>query len=246
MKAKIILLSTLFLLFSYQPSKAQAIEIIDAIAGTLLPKISESVKGIIDHSAKRREKDEAKQEVDEKIKEVQKTLIGKLDNEITNLEIIRKIYSNSRRMNSDAGGLSLLTDKTLLSHIIATDVIETKRVIAIQYKIYWEQILSRHTEIKNLDASSLDPNLHATLQSEIEAIDDAIRKIKTINGFKNGTLTFSQDLKLKDANDRITAMDVSTPYIDDIKSSVEKIALIIDTRLNTYVKSFKKLKEEFQ
>ena len=227
-------------------TQAQILDVIDKIAGVLIPSISTSVKQIIDEKGRNNQKESAKADVDTKIKEAQRLLVNDLNKEITNIALVRKVFSITRKMNTSIGGLELLTDRNFITHIVETDAIETKRRIAISYSLYYKDIQSLFADLKAIDVNSLDPNLLTTLTQEKESIEKAINKINGINGFSGGELTFEDNITIPQAKNKIRAIDLSSEYVEDIKDSVEKIALLIDTRLKSYELAFTELKVKFQ
>lgn len=244
MKKLIVLL---FFLFSTVASNAQVLDVIDKVASVLFPAVSASVKDIINNtSLKEKKKQEANEEVDKAIKNAQKSLVGDINKEINNLATIRKLFTICRQMNTSIGGLDLVTDKNFISHIMTTDAIETKRIVAIQFSLFYSDIQGKQADLKSLDLNSLDPNLLASLVKEQENIQKAIMKINGINGFTGGAISFEENITITQANNKIKAIDLSVEYIEDIKDSIEQMALIIDTRIKSYEMAFSQMKQKFE
>lgn len=243
---KITLLIIILISCSLQ-SKAQTIEIIDAIAGTLIPGITKGVKEVIENGAgSKKKKENAKNEVEKKVVAAQKDLIEGLEAEINNITTARKLYSESRKANSAIGALKAVTNPLLIQHAKSTDALETKRQLALLYSQEWEVLNLTVKEIKSIDIASLDANLQQTLTEEKDKITEALNRVNTINSFNSGKLSWSGELSIQTANERISAIQLSSEHISSLKSAIENIARVVDTRLQTYKLSFEKLKSDIE
>ncbi|MEM6737594.1 MAG: hypothetical protein AAF620_16145 [Bacteroidota bacterium] len=243
---KIFIVASIVLLGSIQ-ANSQTIEIIDAIAGTLIPGITKGVKEVIDNGAgNNKKKEEAKKEVEKKIVAAQKELLTGLESEINNINTARTLYSESRKANSAIGALKAVTNPLLIQHAKTTDAIETKRQIALLYSQEWDVLNLTIKKIEAIGIASLDANLQQTLTEEKDKITEALNRVNTINSFNSGKLSWTGDISLDQANERITAIELSSEHISSLKSAIENIARVVDTRLQTYKLSFEKLKSDIE
>lgn len=240
---KKVVLFLVSIVFFSNLCNAQVVEVFELITSKLFPAITSGIKEVIDHRVKNdKQKETAKKEIDDKIKQAQQTIVQSIDLEIENINIIRSLFSESRRANSSAGSLKVLTNKNLLVFLRSTDNIESKKQIILLFIQEWNSLNSYLSNIKSINISSFDSNLQYTLTGEKEKIQDALQRINTINGFVNGALTLNGVISMDEANNRVIAIDNAVEHINKIQDAVENISRLIDSRFASYKLSFEKLK----
>ena len=237
MKEVVFLFLVLCIPFSAQ---SQAIEVIDAIAGTLLPKVTESVKSIVGENVRQKKQEEVNQEVEVAVRNSKKVLIDDLAKEIASIENISSIHSITRRMTIQVGVLDVLSDRNLLASL--EDASGVKKQYALQFVENLNDILEDRSKLESVRVTTLNPLLRSDLKEAKEDLDDALGRLKTNLNFTGRSLSFSTD----NVDNYISAIDRSAQPIDELRESVEDISRLIESYLESYTGSFNKLKTSIE
>lgn len=213
---------------------------IDAIGSKLLPKITESVKEIVSSNVPNGQQDRVNDQVTNAVSDAKKQLITALQTEIENISNINDLHSITRRMAISVGALKVLADRGLVGSL--SDASSIKKQISMLFVENLNDILEDRTKIDQVKINSISAELRNNLKTATNRIDDALGRLKTTLSFAGGPYTFDTEK----VNNFIQAIERSAPQISDIVTEVDSTSRLIESYLEAYLLSFKKLKEEIE
>ncbi len=250
MRTKLTVVAMLICTLNFSHAQINPIEIIDKIAGTLLPKIVEGVKEI--GSSKRRDKDEAakkmeeqyKKELDKTIKQAKNELTGQFGKDIEYLEAINQVQLRIERVGNDVGRLSIFKDVHFIDVLRNKNAVTVKNEIVRKFQNAFEQVYGNKESLVSLRETISSKNIPSSGKAAVY-IGSIISKLEEINASYNDCpkLNNSKITKKDDTNACLDAIKSIAFDIAILETQVENLNTEIAAMLRAYIVRFEGIKD---
>ena len=248
MKKKLIIIVVFLCTFSYTSAQINPVEVIDKIAGTLLPKIVEGVKEI--GNSRRKDKDEAakkmqeeyKKELEKTIKKAKNDLTQQLGRDIEYLESINQVQLRIERVGNDVGRLSIFKDVHFIDVLREKNAVTVKNEIVRKFQNAFEQVYGNKASLISLRESISSKNIPSSGKAAVY-IGSIISKLEEINASYNDCpkLNNSKNIKKEDTNACLDAIKSVAFDIATLETQVENLNTEIAAMLRAYIVQFKSI-----
>ncbi|WP_162417767.1 hypothetical protein [Cyclobacterium roseum] len=245
---KVFILLILAILPSFS-SKAQvdAIKIIDAVAGTLLPTVVEGVNSI--KEARNNRKDEKAEELEKQFinaqqqaaKEARETVIEQIGKDIELLGIINQLQIKVERVNIDVGAMSIFKDVAFIDILISQDEAVVKNQIVRKFFNSLEKINLNRNDLGALRDQIKTTDLYAAgiASGTINQIVTKLDGIQaSVNDCQEPTTTSIDSQALNECLEVIKSVSTEIGALETI---VGTLNTQVSTMLNAYINRYKEI-----
>lgn len=243
-----------FLVFAIALSystKAQVdpIKVIDAVAGTLLPKVVEGVKSIKD--ARNRDKDEKASELKEEFEKAQKEavadarkkVISQIGKDIELLSVINQLQIKVERINNDVGALSIYKDVAFVDILKGQEAAVVKNQIIRKFFNSLEQIFKNRSDLGALrdQINTSDVNAAGKAAGLINQIVSKLDDIETsVNDCKKPSTGTTDSKSLNECLDVIKSVSTEIASLETIVGTLNSE---VSAMLKAYIKGYQTIKD---
>lgn len=252
MKNSISVIALFFILLNYSPAQINPLEIIDKVAGTLLPEVVKGVKEITE-AKKKNKNDEAKEleenfkkKQEEAIKAAKKSIIVQIGKDIEYLKAINSIQSKIQRISTDVGRLSMFKDINFIDKLRQQEAVTVKNEIVRKFQNALEQVNENKSTLASLrdNMNSSSAPAAARAATYIETI---ISKLEEINSSYNdcSKLIIGGD-DSKKINGCLDAIKSVSTDISELESRVANLNTEASAMLSVYLKEFETIKKSIE
>lgn len=248
MKIFLLIIIGSFLPYSVK-AQVDAIKVIDAIAGTLLPTVVEGVKSIQD--ARNNKKDEKARELKEEFVEAQekaaedarKEIISQIGKDIELLSVINQLHRKVERINNDVGSISIFKDVAFIDILIGQEAAIVKNQIIRKFFNSLEKInLNRddlgalRDQIKTSDliAAGIAVGTINQIVSKLDAIETSVNDCQS----PSTTITDSNTL-----NECLQVIKSVSTDIGALETMVGTLNSQVSAMLEAYINGYKDIKD---
>lgn len=237
---KIILIICVFCI--HNSSFAQ-FEIIDKIAGTLLPKVFEGIKSIKDASRSNKDKEITK--LDEALKAHLKIIVNSIEDQQKNLDGINSLFENTGPITDNLGALKALSREEFLDAIIKVDNHKLYIETAMNFDDFLTQVESINTQIQKLDITNINAELRALIKIKLVNLKDKLallsRRVRR-GKLVTASMTFTEaQTYVKNINRSETRDDIRL-----LESSVNDINVLLSAWIDAGSEGLKENKKQFE
>ncbi|MEM8764547.1 MAG: hypothetical protein AAGD88_12080 [Bacteroidota bacterium] len=225
------------------------LDLVDKIAGTLLPEVVNGVKNIKDANKKSDKDEEAKKleekfklEKDNAIKKAKQEIISDIGYEIEFLEAISLVQSQIERISNDVGRLSIFKDEVFLETLKQQQAVKVKNEVVRKFQNALEQVNKNMPELRaarnKVGTSSIPADAKAALY-----LGSIIAKLDEINASYNDCSVLNQsNLESKKTNSCILSIRSVSADIARLENLVEELNTESSAMLLSYIKRYKNIK----
>lgn len=238
MKKFILLLSLSLTAFSFE-SKAQALEIIDAIAGTLLPRVVDGIKEIKNSGNENKVKYH-KTEFQAKMNDLNQYIKGitsSIANDAKSLDAIGKVAANASLLYDDLGAMESFANGNLIDAVINSNNEPIQRQFALAFDRDLAQLKQNIDGVKgSVLALSIDQSLKDNLASLVDVVKTDYTDFESYllqSGVTRPTATSTIDQIVS----YLRSIKNSGNNIDAIKRAIQSMLSTLNSRLSSYVTS---------
>lgn len=240
MKRFILLLAIIFM--SVTNSNAQ-LEVIDKIAGTLLPEITKGVKEILDSGG-------SKKKLKEEMKDLQKDLISNSQNVISAIEkdskdlaALNALFKITGGLFEDSASMKLMTNTDFLNAIKETNSSDLYTETAINFAKHWTQLEDKKKRLSSVSATAGDNAVTDDISQYIDILD---RNLINLQSVVKLTKNPQADMNYETGKTYIENLSRARDYVVDINGAIRSINVQLSSRIGTLERSLKSGKDKFE
>ena len=248
MKKVTFLILTIIISYSSQ-AQVDPIKVIDAVAGTLLPKVVEGVKSI--KEAKKKNKDEAAEEMKKEFEKAQKkavedarkSVISQIGKDIELLSAINQLQIKVERINNDVGALSIYKDVAFIDILKAQEAAVVKNQIIRKFFNSLEQILKNRSDLGALrdQINTSDVNAAGKAAGLIGQIVSKLDDIETsVNDCQKPTTSTTDSKTLNECLDVIKSVSTELAALETVVGTLNSE---VSAMLKAYIKGYQAIKD---
>lgn len=224
------------------------LEIIDKVAGTLLPEVVSGVKSI--QEAKRKDKDKEAKMLEEKFKLQQEkavesaksAILEQIGEDIEYLDALNNIQLKVQRISLDVGRLSMFKDQNFVNRIRNQVNVTAKNEVVRKFQNSLQQINNNKAVLGSLRDQLGSTSIPANAKSAIY-IGAIVSKLEEINSsYDDCAKQNILSQKEKELNGCLDAISSISSDIAFLENYVENLGIETSTMLVTYTTRFKKIK----
>lgn len=238
---------TLTMLLSLNLSvNSQTLEIIDAIAGTLLPKVVDGIKQIKDSGNKNTVKVDRTTfngHMDE-LNKYMTGITGAISSDAESLKTIGELASTGAQLYDNLGAMYAMSNRPLIEKIIDCNCDDVQRAYAQAFYRDLQQLRKDvgklQTDVPNLN---IDKSLKDDLAQKVNSISSDNTDLQSYLATSGIETPSSTSTPAQLVNYLEKVRDAGT-NLDNLKRSIQGMLDILSSRLGTYVNNASKAKTE--
>jgi hypothetical protein len=231
--------ASIVMIMSVTSSFGQTLEIIDAIAGTLLPKVVQGIKDIKGSGDKERVRVDRKV-LDTSVKDLNeyvKGITGALANDAKSLDAIGKMAASASLLYDDLGAMEAFINNNLITSIIDCNNEPVKRQFALAFDRDYKQLIDN---INGVKTSVLDLEIDQSLKDNLASLVDEVKgEQKDFDSYmiQSGAIQPTAASKITEIDNYLAAMKNSSKEITEIKKAIQRMLSTLNSRLSSYIKT---------
>lgn len=218
-------------------TQGQALEIIDAIGGSLLPKVVQGIKEIRE-SGNRNTVKVDRVEFNKEVKNLSDYIGGittALSNDAKSLKTIGDLSSSGARLYDDLGAMETMAQQNLISKIIGCQSDDVKRAYTYSFfrdlRQFETDVTGLQTEISSL---TIDPNLKDLLIQKVDAIRSDSKDLQSFLATSGVPIPNDSSTPIQ-INSYLSKISDSDSNLSSLKTSVQDMLSVLSSRLGTFV-----------
>jgi hypothetical protein len=225
---------------------SQALEIIDAIGGTLLPKVVDGIKDIRDSGTKNKVKYD-KDKFNEKMNDLNQyvsSVASSIADDAESLDAIGKMTARASQLYDDLGAMESFANTNLIQAVLASNNEPVQRQFAFTFD---GDVAQLKQDIDGVKSSILSLTIDQSLKDNLTQLIDDIKTEYTDfetqlaqSGITRPTATTS----INGITNYLGAINNSTNNISQIKQAIQSMLSTLNSRLSSYVNDASEVKDK--
>lgn len=243
MKNTIILTATVFLI-SILPQKGfSQLEVIDKIAGVLIPGITSGIKTVLESSnGNKVKKDEVKQ-LESDLMNKFKGLVDDIDKDASNITALNEIFSIAGVLYDDVGAMKALTNNSFLEQIKLSNNHHLLRETAILFASEWRQVEKKKDKLISLTNNASSGSVQDDIAQYVQNLDEALTDLESVLKLSKEP---TEGMDLAESILYVQKLKRADEHINKIEEAVEDINVQLATRIKSFKASLDKTKKEIE
>lgn len=220
------------------------LDLIDKIAGTLIPTVFNGIKDIKSDGNKK-EKTEKAKDLESQMRLATSGVVIKIDDDIANLKAINGLFSLTSRMTDELGALRGLTGEEFLSNVILVNKEDLYVHTGLRIDDALSELVLINAELKKFADIASDPNLSSRIDRSVADLKSRLNKLLRRTRLSSPLTT---ETPLRKAADYIKNLNIDDTRIDirDMSNSVNDINVEMSSWVRSNISALKQTKEKLK
>jgi hypothetical protein len=230
----------LLILISNIHSHAQ-LEVIDKIAGVLIPGITKGINEVLASSNSNKVKKDEIEKLKKDYTEQTKSLLTSIDADLSNVSALNELFGTTGALFDNVAVMKMLTTKDFLDEIISTNSQTLMKEVAINFALNWRQVEAKKDKLVNLTKDATEGSIQDDIAQYVNTLDNNLNFLITVVSLEKNP---SNSMDMPTAKSYMENLKRAQQYISEIEKSINAINVQLTTRIKSFSKSLKTIKDK--